>query len=147
MFMDVLQLLKNELKERQNEVGAFMEGSSLQEWPQTARHLKAHLTLELEYLLPELAAVSPKHDTALQRLEADLMALRLHLNRMGLDQNPSPASVLELRDALDRHVFLIEDRILPLMRQRISTADREELYDALQDAKQDIIRATLELAI
>lgn len=146
--MDVLQLLKNELKERQSDVSAFIDGSSAhQNWAQTARHLKAHLTLELEYLLPELAAVSPKQDAALQRLETDLVALRLQLDRMGFDENPEPALVVELRDALDRHVQLIENRILPLMRQRISTADREELYDALQDAKQDIIRSTLELAI
>lgn len=146
--MDVLQLLKNELKERQSDVSAFIDGPSAhQNWAQIARHLKAHLTLELEYLLPELAAVSPKQDAALQRLETDLVALRILLDSLGLDQNPESTKVIELRDALTRHGQLIEDRILPLMRQRISTADREELYDALQDAKQDIIRSTLELAM
>jgi hypothetical protein len=146
--MDVLQLLKNELKERQSDVSAFIDGPSAhQNWAQIARHLKAHLTLELEYLLPELAAVSPKQDAVLQRLEAELVALRLKLDAMGLDQTPEADSVRELREALTRHGQFIEDRILPLMRQRISTADREELYDALQDAKQDIIRSTLGLAM
>jgi hypothetical protein len=146
--MDVLQLLKNELKERQSDVSAFIDGpSSHQNWSQIARHLKAHLTLELEYLLPELAAVSPKQDAALQRLETDLVGLRLQLNAMGLDDNPATEQVVDFREALNRHGQLIEDRILPLMRQRISTADREELYDALQDAKQDIIRSTLGLAM
>ncbi|MDQ3234446.1 MAG: hypothetical protein M3Q07_21800 [Pseudobdellovibrionaceae bacterium] len=146
--MDVLQLLKNELKERQSDVSAFIDGpSAYQNWAQIARHLKAHLTLELEYLLPELAAVSPKQDAVLQRLETDLVNLRLQLNALGFDNNPKPDQVTDLRDAMGRHVALIEDRILPLMRQRISTADREELYDAMQDAKQDIIRSTLGLAI
>jgi hypothetical protein len=146
--MDVLQLLKNELKERQSDISAFIDGPSAhQNWAQIARHLKAHLTLELEYLLPELAAVSPKQDAALQRLEADLVSLRLQLDSLGLDHNPEIVQVIALRDAFTRHGQLIEDRILPLMRQRISTADREELYDALQDAKQDIIRSTLGLAI
>jgi hypothetical protein len=146
--MDVLQLLKNELKERQSDVSAFVDGPSAhQNWAQIARHLKAHLTLELEYLLPELAAVSPKQDNALQRLETDLVALRLQLDAMGLDSNPATTQLTEFRQALTRHGLLIEDRILPLMRQRISTADREELYDAMQDAKQDIVRSTLGLAI
>lgn len=146
--MDVLQLLKNELKERQSDVSAFIDGPSAhQNWSQIARHLKAHLTLELEYLLPELAAVSPKQDAALQRLETDLVGLRMQLDSLGLDLNPETVKVMAFRDALTRHGQLIEDRILPLMRQRISTADREELYDALQDAKQDIIRSTIGMAM
>jgi hypothetical protein len=146
--MDVLQLLKNELKERQSDVSAFIDGPTThQNWSSIAGHLKAHLTLELEYLLPELAAVSPKQDAALQRLETDLVGLRMQLDGIGLDDRPPAEQVVELRDALARHGQLIEDRILPLMRQRISTADREELYDALQDAKQDIIRSTLGLAM
>ncbi len=145
--MDVLQLLKNELKERQNDVVNFHENDAGQDWKYVARHLKGHLTLELDFLLPELAAVSPKQDAPLLRLEADLIALRQKLSNLGEDKKPSKDLVRELREALDRHVLQIEDRILPLMRQRISTADREELYDALQDAKQDIMRTTIGLAI
>ncbi len=146
--MDVLQLLKNELKERQSDVSAFIDGPTThQNWSQIAGHLKAHLTLELEYLLPELAAVSPKQDAVLQRLETELVNLRMQLDALGFDDSPETSKVAELRDALLRHGQLIEDRILPLMRQRISTADREELYDALQDAKQDIIRSTIGMAM
>jgi|GEM_PF-3116641 len=145
--MDVLQLLKNELKERQNDMSSFISGVAGQSWQQVANHLKAHLILELEYLMPELAAVSPKQDTALQRLEIDLINLKQFLDSLGMDKKPGHNLLLNLRDTLDRHVVLIEDRILPLMRQRISTSDREELYDAMQDAKHDIIRATMGLAI
>lgn len=146
--MDVLQLLKNELRERQGELRqltpACIKEASGTEWLSRAQ---AHLSLEKDYLLPELFAVCSKAELSLVRLASDIEVLSSMLLGLRSAKTVKLEKIHAFALAWDGHVELVEDRILPLMRQKIATADREELYDSLQDAKMELRLASVELAM
>lgn len=147
--MDVLQLLKTELKERLAELTLLAESSQ----SRTLRlgimaRLKAYLHLGVSFLLPELVELSPKNEALFTRISADLTCMRDLIADLDRDDEIDQSRFQELRLLFTAHSQDIEDRILPLMRQRITTAEREELFHVLQDAKQDLMKAaSMEMAI
>lgn len=147
--MDVLQLLKTELKERLAELTLLAEGSETQGLRiGILGRLKAYLNLEVSYLLPELIELSPKNEALFARISNELQEMLEQVALLDANNSLDNARVQALRSSFMAHMQSIEDRILPLMRQRITTAEREELFHVLEDAKQDLMKAAaLELAI
>ncbi|MES2746656.1 MAG: hypothetical protein V4655_14580 [Bdellovibrionota bacterium] len=131
--MDVLQLLKAEFRERKSELSAL-------EKPETSDAAKkkilgalnAHLAWESEYLLPELSHIASRGDVLFDKYQQSLSELNTMSRKKGQDD-------LDLLKAFNSHTFIVEEKILPYMRQKIPTIDREELYHVFADAKQELI--------
>ena len=140
--MDVLQLLKMELKERSVDLASLLEQTPGPRSVATIlARLRAHLSLETIYLLPELTAISFKNDLVVGKLESELLVLHNLLAKLS-EVDGGPEDWRQLYQAFSVHAQTIEERALPFMRQKITTAEREELFHVLQDAKQDLIKAS-----
>jgi hypothetical protein len=144
--MDVLQLIKAELKEQTRHFqNALVSHQAKAAERRSMALVQSFLRLESEYLLPELTAVVPQ-DPLLSKMYQDLEVLRSHLEAW--EGSGERAKIVLLQEHFIQHAQWVEDRILPLIRQKISTAEREELYHVLLDAKQDLEPASdLVLAI
>jgi hypothetical protein len=134
--MDVLQLIKAELKDQTRHFqSALAPHAKTAEQRRSMAFVRAFLQLESEYLLPELTAVAP-NEPLVTKMYQDVGQLRSHFEAWEESGERSAIAVLE--GHYSQHAQWIEDRILPLMRQKISTVEREELYHVLLDAKQDL---------
>lgn len=147
--MDVLQLLKTEIKERLAELTLLAEDAQSRALRLgVLRRLKAYLQLGESYLLPELMELSPKNDALFVRISGDLIQMQESVSALENDPDLDKGRLSDLRHRFLEHSQSIEDKILPLMRQKITTAEREELFHVLQDAKQDLMKAAaMEVAI
>lgn len=130
--MDVLQLLKSEFRERKSELSS-LEKPELNdaERKKILTALNAHLAWESEFLLPELMHIASRGESLLDRYDQSLK--RLH--ELCLKKSDTGLHVVE---AFASHTDIVEDKILPYMRQKIPTSDREELYHVFADAKQEV---------
>ncbi len=139
--MDVLQLLKLELKERAADLASLISHTPGKKSVNTIlARLRAHLSLETVYLLPELTAISFKNDLVVSKLESELLVIQ-ELLTLASEGDQTLEVWQKLNQAFAAHAQSIEERALPFMRQKITTAEREELFHVLQDAKQDLMMA------
>ncbi|MBC7533054.1 MAG: hypothetical protein H7318_15890 [Oligoflexus sp.] len=131
--MDVLQLLKAEFRSRKSDL-ADLSQPTINDSAKDAilSRLKVHLSLEAEFLLPELSVIANHGDALLEKYQQGLK--RLQTMCRGKSQNDA-----ELLEAFERHTETVEEKILPFMRQRIPTVEREELYHVFADAKQELL--------
>ena len=137
--MDALQLIKNEIRELQTRLRAPLLPKGNQEQNLLNRHVSEFLQFERDYLLPELKAVCLPKDPVIERVDAELAGL-LRAVSGGMQWSKQI-------EEIDTHLRGIEERILPLMRQKISTQEREELYESFCDARQLIAQERLGLAL
>lgn len=129
--MDVLQLLKAEFRQRRSELSALDSpeaGDELKSMVLAA--LQAHLAWESDFLLPELTHISSRGDVLFQKYQQSL-------GRMSQVVCKSEYNGEEVQRAFASHTDIVEEKILPLMRQKIPTIDREELYHVFADAKHE----------
>ncbi|MBC7661671.1 MAG: hypothetical protein H7249_18395 [Chitinophagaceae bacterium] len=140
--MDVLQLLKAEFRSRKSDLAELAQ-------PQLASSTKAailsrlnvHLAWEAEFLLPELSVIATHGDALLEKYQQNLKLLQ----SLCLDKSQDGAELLE---AFNRHTDIVEEKILPFMRQKIPTVEREELYHVFEDARQELLNTrSVEFAI
>ncbi len=140
--MDVLQLLKAEFRSRKAELADLSQLSG-KDSVKTAilMRLNVHLAWETEFLLPELSLIANHRDVLLKRYQQGLR----NLQSLCSDKCQDGAELLE---SFTRHSETVEDKILPFMRQKIPTGEREELYHVFVDAKQQLLNMrTVEFAI
>ena len=131
--MDVLQLLKSELRERRSELSGLGSPEPNDATRRSIRSaLSVHLAWESEFLLPELSHVAPQGEAILDRYQQSLKRLRELAGKKS--QNDS-----DVLDAFSTHTDIVEEKVLPFMRQKIPTAEREELYHVFADAKQEMM--------
>lgn len=131
--MDVLQLLKSEFREIRSELSTLMKP----ETNETKRKkilgaFGAHLAWESDYLLPELTHIATRGDALLEKYQQSLRQLS-ELNGKAAEKTSDIVNVF------DAHKEIVEEKILPFMRQKIPTVDREELYHVFADAKQELL--------
>lgn len=131
--MDVLQLLKAEFRSRKSDL-ADLSQPTINDSTRDAimSRLKVHLSWEAEFLLPELSVIATHGDALLERYQQGLKQLQA----MCRNKSQNDAELLEV---FERHNQTIEEKILPFMRQRIPTVEREELYHVFADAKQELL--------
>jgi hypothetical protein len=131
--MDVLQLLKAEFRERKVELSALEKPETSETAKRSIlRALDAHLAWEAEFLEPELRHVIGRGDTLFDRY-------RQSLNDLKISGREKDQKVSDLLKAFDKHRMIVEEKVLPFMRQKISTSEREELYHVFVDAKQELL--------
>lgn len=131
--MDVLQLLKAEFRERKSELSVLDNpetGIEAKKKALTALH--AHLAWESEFLLPELTHIANRGDALLEKYEQSL-------GRLAAITREASQEGGAIRGAFESHTDIVEEKILPYMRQKIPTLDREELYHVFADAKQELM--------
>jgi hypothetical protein len=140
--MDVLQLLKAEFRSRKSDLADLLKPAM--EGPIRAAilsRLDVHLAWESEFLLPELSVIATHGDALLEKYQQGLKRLQSICH----DKSQDGAELLE---AFERHTELVEEKILPFMRQKIPTVEREELYHVFVDAKQELLSTrSVEFAI
>lgn len=131
--MDVLQLLKAEFRSRKSDL-ADLSQPTINEASKAAilSRLNVHLAWEAEFLLPELSVIATHGDALLEKYQQGLKRLQI----MGHNRSQDGAELLE---AFERHTETVEEKILPFMRQKIPTVEREELYHVFADAKQELL--------
>ena len=140
--MDVLQLLKAEFRSRKSDLAELSQAtqSSTQKAAILSR-LNVHLAWESEFLLPELSVIATHGDALLEKYQRSLKRLQ----SLCLDKSQDGTELLE---AFDQHIEIVEEKILPFMRQKIPTVEREELYHVFVDAKQELLNTrSVEFAI
>lgn len=133
--MDVLQLLKAEFKDRVADMAFLLEDNG-QDKQAILERVCVHLAWEANFLFPELAAITNSSEAVLTRYTQSLQDLRRQAEICRGDQGIECSK--ELASQFLRHNQWVEDKVLTLMRQRIPTAEREELYHVFADAKQDL---------
>ncbi len=132
--MDVLQLLKSEFRERKADLDYLKDPSTKDGVRKSIRKaLNTHLAWESGYLLPELSHLASKGDGLLDRYEQSLRRL---------DSLSAGQSDVEVAEAFVTHTEIVEEKVLPFMRQKIPTAEREELYHVFADAKQELLASS-----
>jgi hypothetical protein len=130
--MDVLQLLKTEFRSRKSDLAELSETvRSPAEKAAILSRLNIHLVWEAEFLLPELSVIATHGDALLEKYQQGLKRLQI----MCRDKSQNDTDLL---DAFARHTETVEEKILPFMRQRIPTVEREELYHVFADAKHEL---------
>ncbi len=134
--MDVLQLLKAEFKDRTLDMNFVLDGASGSHTKEILNRVCVHLAWEAQFLFPELAAISLSNDAVLNRYTQSLQDLRRQAQLSLTD--PSGEVTKELAQRFLKHSHWVEDKVMTLMRQKIPTAEREELYHVFADAKQDL---------
>ena len=113
-----------------------------------ARRLLAHLSLERDYLYPEidglLAGVGPlvaaglANGSALQRRTRALSRLAEQPAALQAD---FVKRLAELRAAVDRHLEQQEQCLLPKLRDSIRTEEREDLGQVFLDIRDELARS------
>lgn len=143
--MDVLQLVKNQhgriraLCESLQNAEAVTEKRKI--FGQLSALTTVHLRLEADYLFPEVTAVEPSsakfvEDSLLRHkhLVNDLKSLEKKVNKRPQGSKEALAkSINMLSTDLKTHLVVVEDEMLPRIRQSISTQEREDLGEVLMD--------------
>ena len=135
--MDVLQLLKAEFRDRAADMSYLLSEDKKRDAQAMFQKLCVHIAWESQFLFPELAAISAAGDSVLNRYMQSLQALRKQ-TQVCLDGDSMPSTGRELAELFLKHSLWVEEKVFPLMRQKIPTGDREDLYHVFVDAKQDI---------
>ncbi len=131
--MDVLQLLKAEIRDRKAELSAIAASPAKKEsFLALKKSFVTHVAWEAEYLLPELSHILSETDPLLEKYLQSLKRTKESLAALEL-------SAADLTHAFTAHAEIVEEKLLPLMRQKIPTVDREELYYVFADAKQEML--------
>ena len=131
--MDILQLLKAEFRSRKSDLADLSQPTTDDSAKDAIlSRLKVHLSWEAEFLLPELSVIATHGDALLEKYQQGLKRLQTICREKS--QNDA-----ELLEAFERHTETVEEKILPFMRQRIPTVEREELYHVFADAKQEML--------
>ncbi|RYE47752.1 MAG: hypothetical protein EOP48_21400 [Sphingobacteriales bacterium] len=140
--MDVLQLLKAEFRSRKAELANLSQtAQNSKEKSAILSRLNVHLAWESEFLLPELSVIATHGDALVEKYQQSLKRLQ----SLCLEKSQDGAELLE---AFERHIDIVEEKILPFMRQKIPTVDREELYHVFIDAQQELLKSrSVEFAI
>lgn len=110
-----------------------------------AKELELHLTLEQDYLYPELiglfngaeamTATGAANATTIRRR---LKALQKQLGMPASDQAAYPKKLAELVEAVGTHFEVEEQTLMPKIRDSMRTEDREDLGDVLIETKADL---------
>ncbi len=131
--MDVLQLLKAEIRDRKAELEALAAQASAAERKETVKKaILTHVAWEMEFLLPEVSHIASGSDAILERYSQSLDQVKLTLAEIERDSS-------RVAQSFASHAEIVEEKLLPLMRQKIPTAEREELYHVFADAKQEMM--------
>lgn len=134
--MDVLQLLKAEFKDRVADMTFLLNEDPGQDMQAILERICVHLAWEANFLFPELAAISSGNDTFLTRYSQSLQDLRVQAELCRKEKGAEVCK--ELAAQFLKHNQWVEDKVITLMRQKIPTAEREELYHVFADAKHDL---------
>lgn len=140
--MDMLQKIKEKNFIALNAFTALLESADkADEWKKVRRQILVSVLLEREFLHPEVADVSKIAKQTVAKLEASLVSL-LKLIR-GLDDviQIDLDQLQSLHTEFSLHLELQHDKLLPLIRQHLSTAEREELTHVIEDAFDDYMTA------
>jgi hypothetical protein len=142
--MDVLQFMKEvnrQSLELTRDALAVRQGSrSVELMAKLKRQLKGQILLERDYLYPEVAAATPASGNLLTRLETSLNSLEGRVNQwLAASSADDNRYLTGLHDALGSHIGLQESKLMPQIRQALSTEEREELSQVFQDAYEDYL--------
>lgn len=110
------------------------------------RDLQAHVTLEKDYLYPEIGGLFPGSEAlvATGLAEGALLSKRAKtlqklLQKPVSEQDGYDKRLTELKDALQRHCDQQEQNLLPKLRSAIPTQDREDLGQVFLEAKAELL--------
>jgi len=148
--MDVLQLIKQYNRDNLAQLGLVSQEIGTANfktfWQQYRRQLLAQVMIEREYLYPEVAVVSKTAQATIAQLEANLVQLVKLVKQ--LDAALVEANLSEYQGIAEQlgllvqgHVAKQEDKLIPLIRQSMSTEEREELSQVFQDALEDFLNS------
>ena len=143
--MDVLQIMKEGHEGVRRAAGSLAtlakSGSAV---PQTAldglgKCLQLHLTVEGEYLCPEIEDRFPGAQVVVDIIKVNHRVIKRIADEIwsaagtnGL--NPSALErAIELLTQVDRHIDSVERLLMPKLRQFVPTFEREELGQVIQD--------------
>lgn len=148
--MDVLQLIKQYNRDNLAQSDLLAQELATEKftdfWQRYRRQLLAQVMIEREYLYPEVIAVAKGAASTIAQLEANLacmVRLTADLDQAMLGQDEAKRRELaeQLIELVRRHVEKQEDKLIPLIRQSMSTEEREELSQVFQDALEDYINS------
>ena len=151
--MDVLHFIKTDhdalraaLAELQAAAGVKLRR---QHFDELTKLLNIHLTLQKDYLYPEIAGLFPGAQALVDIGLAHASGITKKSKALGkLIAGPAAEQVgfekkfVELKDAILTQIQAEEASLLPKMRDLIRTEEREDLGDVFQDAHADLMRAT-----
>ncbi|MFW7378134.1 MAG: hemerythrin domain-containing protein [Oligoflexus sp.] len=148
--MDVLQLIKQYNRDNLAQLGLVAQELGTTNfksfWQKYRRQLLAQIMIEREYLYPEVAVVSKTAQTTIAQLEANLVQLEQLVQELDAalaDSNHNAHQILaeRLTCLVRGHVEKQEEKLIPLIRQSMSTEEREELSQVFQDALEDFMNS------
>ncbi|SME89546.1 hypothetical protein [Pseudobacteriovorax antillogorgiicola] len=138
--MDVLQYLKTWNQEVIGLAGELLNASPdtrEQKWTALKREILSRSALDKNYLLPEVLELSHQGSylaslaqDSLDKLETMIRDIELiGSSRIdGVEKAFAP-----LLAALTSYTELMAEKVMPLIRAKMSTSDREDLYELFQD--------------
>ncbi len=139
--MDILQVLKAEFKERTSDLVSSQCVDSA--W---VSRFECHLAMEAEFLLPEVQAICDTEYSVCQRLERELLGL-LDMFREFCESSQSEQQLALFTEKFLEHTAFVEEKVFPLMRQKISTPEREALVAVIDDLKTEFLVRAANLAM
>lgn len=141
--MDILQLIKatnKEILDRLNSVAEAYDtdpqGEFLCKWANLYSFVHMQLKIKSEYLYPEVSVISPHLAKKSQQLELSLDQLRglLESQSQNISVGDKKVDLKLLNQVFVQHFETEESGLIPGMRQKMSTEEREELSQVFQDA-------------
>ena len=120
------------------------------EFAALTQRLEAYMTLEQDYLYPEIAGLFPGADNLVAIGAANAAIIDRHLkslaklwSKSGEEQPDFAPHLAELHAVLVKHFEQEEQILMPKMRTLMRTEDREDLGQVFADAEADGLAALL----
>jgi hypothetical protein len=113
-----------------------------------ARDVQVYVTLEKDYLYPEISGLFPGADVIAAAGVANgaalirrIKALKTLVAKNASEQDGYPKRLKELEEALFKHFEQEEQVLMPKMRSLIRTEDREDLGQVFLEVQSEILAA------
>lgn len=134
--MELLELLKR--AHRQVTTGLDQLANSVDGQPafeNLQAVIREQLRVERDYIFAEVSDGSRATTNTLKALEAQQSTI---LEKLDLSE-VTPESLMNLKQLILKYFAAVQDRLLPLVRQLLSTSEREELAQVVADALEECV--------
>jgi hypothetical protein len=147
--MDILSILKAEHDQIRTELNKLESSDGVKARrtliESLARDIQVHLTLEKDYLYPEIAGLFPGAETLVDIGQANGSAISRRLKLLVkmaakplAEQAGYDKKEAELKDSLLRHFDFEEQNLMPKVRGLIRTEEREDIGQLFLDVRDEV---------
>lgn len=151
--MDVLHFLKSHHDSVRRGLISLSDADGVKArraaFDELARDVQVHLSLEKDYLYPEISGLFSGAEALVTAGLASGVVIGRRLKviaklvaKTSAEQGEFPKRLAELREAVLKHLEQEEQSLMPKMRSMIRTEEREDLGQVFMDVKADVLAAT-----